>query len=413
MNYLSTTKFYILACSGGPDSMALFKMLLDDGYDFAVAFVNYHKRVESDIEQKAVKEYCQTHNKKFFFIEPKKKNSSGNFQAWARDVRYEFFYKLAKELHADGILVAHQKDDLLETYILQKNRGGIYSYYGLKDIILYKDVPIIRPLLEYRKKDLQNFCIKNNVPYFIDSSNLKNDYERNKIRHNVIEFLKEDEITNLINEINSQNILNEKYKIEVKSYIDKCNDNYQISEFASLSPEVQKMVIHYVLNEFDLKYSGYRIEAIKQFILSKKTNNILPLNKNLNIYKNYGYWEIGNIMKMNYKYFINEPMLVENDLFIFDLINGKDNFYIKDDSFPLEISIAPQNEKVKIGTLYKKINRVFIDDKIPMKLRNIWPCIKDKYGKLIFLPRKKDIFKIDDNGVKHLIFTIKKSDKIN
>ena len=202
---LSKEKRYLLACSGGPDSMSLFKMLLKNNISFDVAFVNYHKRKESVLEEESVRNYCLENNINFHLLDTRNLICKGNFQSWARNVRYEFFYSLVKERGLDAILVAHQKDDVVETYIFQQKRKGSYSYYGINYETYYKDVFIIRPLLNFRKKELENYCIKNDVPYFIDSSNLKDDYSRNKIRHMIVEKLSDIEIGNIIKEINYKN----------------------------------------------------------------------------------------------------------------------------------------------------------------------------------------------------------------
>lgn len=114
MELLTKEKHYLLGCSGGPDSMALFHMLLANNINFDVAFVNYHKRKESVIEEEAVRNYCKKNNIKFHLLSAKEEVVEGNFQAWAREFRYDFFKRLVKEYNYDSILIAHHKDDLLD-----------------------------------------------------------------------------------------------------------------------------------------------------------------------------------------------------------------------------------------------------------------------------------------------------------
>ena len=121
---LSKEKKYLLACSGGPDSMALFKMLLNNNISFDVALVNYHKRKESVIEEESVRNYCLMHNIEFYLLDTRILNVTGNFQSWARKVRYDFFSEIINKGGYDALLTAHQKDDLIETYIFQKRRKG-------------------------------------------------------------------------------------------------------------------------------------------------------------------------------------------------------------------------------------------------------------------------------------------------
>ena len=108
---LDKNKKYLLACSYGPDSMALFSMLLKEGYQFEVAHVNYHFRIESDFEEKNLREYCDKNNIKIYVLDNKEKVNR-NLEAKARDIRYRYFEKVYKENHFDYLLVAHHQDDL-------------------------------------------------------------------------------------------------------------------------------------------------------------------------------------------------------------------------------------------------------------------------------------------------------------
>ena len=101
---LDKTKKYLLACSFGPDSMALFGMLLEENYTFSVAHVNYHKRDVSDFEEKSLRELCEKKNIPFFCLDTKGKKVEGNFQDWARQVRYAFFQQVVKEQKLDALL---------------------------------------------------------------------------------------------------------------------------------------------------------------------------------------------------------------------------------------------------------------------------------------------------------------------
>lgn len=404
---LEKTKYYVLACSGGPDSMALFHMLLQEEIPFAVAFVNYHKRKESDNEEEMVKTYAEKHQKAFYSFDALKKNLKGNFQAWARDVRYEFLYELASTLEADGILIAHQRDDLLETYLLQKRRGGIYSYYGLKEETLYHEIPVFRPLLHYRKKELEEYCIKQEVPYSIDSSNLSNIYERNRIRHSIVEQLSVGEVGNLLEEIENVNRENQYLFQQAEKFYNESEDVYSIEAFQKLEEGVQKRVLYKVLTEYHWRGSGKELDAIRLFILSMKTNGELPIGDDLVVYKGYGTFEIANRNPYPYIFMVQKGENISNELFFFDFKTDPSVFYIKEDSYPLFITNASLDDKVKIGTIEKKVNRFFIDEKIPMRLRKIWPCIKDKNGKILFLPRTKDLF-LDKNGIKTCVFSLKR-----
>ena len=367
--------------------MALFHMLLANNINFDVAFVNYHKRKESVIEEEAVRNYCKKNNIKFHLLSAKEEVVEGNFQAWAREFRYDFFKRLVKEYNYDSILIAHHKDDLLETYIFQKTRGGIYSYYGLKKEGTYKGIKVLRPLLAYRKDNLLEYCKDNNVPYFIDSSNLKDDYSRNKIRHEIVSKLSDTQIVEILSEIEKDNLINEEEKKKANNYLKNGNGN--VEEFLKLDDKVRQRVLFMLCSEYKVDISGREIKAIIDFLSSSK-NGELQLVEDIFVFKDYESFYISNKSNFEYEYIIEKECVFDNEFIYLDLINGKKELFIKGDPYPLKVCKPKKDEVVRIGNIDKKVNRLFIDEKISNKDRSIWPVIKDKNGKIIFFPRKKE-----------------------
>ena len=156
----------VVACSGGPDSMALLDQLNKQGKDIVVAHVNYKHRDTADRDEKIVKEYCKKYDIPVRVLYPV--HEKGNFQAWARDVRYAFFEEVADEFDTKLLYVAHQMDDVIETYLFQKNRNMICDWYGLKEKSVRHGYQIVRPLLNFTKSELQQYCNDNGVSFGID-----------------------------------------------------------------------------------------------------------------------------------------------------------------------------------------------------------------------------------------------------
>ena len=202
---LKHNQTYLLACSYGPDSMFLFHHLLKKKANFIVCHVNYHKRPESNQEEESLKKFCKDHNVLFEVLDTSKMKCSGNFQAWARDVRYDFFKKCYDKYKASNLLVAHQQDDVIETYCIQKRRMAFVHAWGIATYSKVNGMSVYRPLLNLSKKEIQEFNDKNNVPYAIDSSNLKDDYERNSLRHHYVSQISIEERQKLIDEIAKEN----------------------------------------------------------------------------------------------------------------------------------------------------------------------------------------------------------------
>ena len=153
----------VVACSGGPDSMALLDQLNKQGKDIVVAHVNYKHRDTADRDEKIVKEYCKKYDIPVRVLYPV--HEKGNFQAWARDLRYAFFEEVADAFDAKILYVAHQMDDVIETYLFQKNRNMICDWYGLKEKSVRHGYQIIRPLLNFTKSELQQYCNDNGVSF--------------------------------------------------------------------------------------------------------------------------------------------------------------------------------------------------------------------------------------------------------
>ena len=121
---LDKSNKYVVACSFGPDSMALLDAAIKEKLDIVVAHVNYRKREEALFEQQALEKYCQDRNIKIYVLDLLGEKHTGNFQEWAREKRYQFFSEVVLKEDAYAVLVAHQEDDLIETYLMQKTRGN-------------------------------------------------------------------------------------------------------------------------------------------------------------------------------------------------------------------------------------------------------------------------------------------------
>ena len=119
-----------MAVSGGPDSMFLLDKMRLEGFNLVVAHVNYKKRENSDYDEKLVKNYCQKYSLlcEVYQVKGSEYNSISNFQDQARQIRYDFFQKLADKYQTKYIVVAHHLNDHLETFLLQKKRKSLVEH---------------------------------------------------------------------------------------------------------------------------------------------------------------------------------------------------------------------------------------------------------------------------------------------
>lgn len=178
----------LLGVSGGIDSMVMLNLFHKSGFDVSVAHCNFSLRgEESDGDEQLVVHECEIngiklHQVKFEteFYAAKNKLS---IQVAARNLRYEWFNSICKEYGYNLIAIAHNRDDVAETVIINLTRGtGIKGLCGIKA----KQGVIIRPLLFAGRDEIVRYAALNNIRYREDSSNASVKYTRNRIRHNVI-----------------------------------------------------------------------------------------------------------------------------------------------------------------------------------------------------------------------------------
>ena len=184
---------YLLAVSGGIDSMVLFDLFLKNNINFSVASCNFQLRgKDSDNDLKFVKNICIKNNINFYstVLEVDKFSSMRKIstQMAARELRYDFFKKILEKYKYSYIVTAHHLDDNIETIIFNfiKSTG----YKGLVGIPFNKN-KILRPLINISKEEIKDYAVSNNITWRLDKSNNSNKYSRNKIRNEVIPLLKE------------------------------------------------------------------------------------------------------------------------------------------------------------------------------------------------------------------------------
>jgi len=178
----------LLGVSGGIDSIVMMHLFRMSGYNIALAHCNFQLRdEESDKDEAFVTHLAENYQLPIHTIRfntPEIAEKEGiSIQMAARDLRYEWFEELRQQHHYDYIAIAHNNNDLVETFLINLVRGtGIKGLTGIKE----KSGAIIRPLLFASRKMIDDYCRTNNFEYREDSSNKTTKYSRNLIRHEII-----------------------------------------------------------------------------------------------------------------------------------------------------------------------------------------------------------------------------------
>ena len=284
---------FVLAISGGVDSMVLANLFLINNLNFSIAHCNFQLRgKESDDDELFINKWCsekdiKLYNKKFS-TEDYCKNNKLTIQMGARELRYEWFRELIDKEKYDFIVTAHHIDDQLETFIINSIRGtGIDGLVGIPD----KINKIIRPLLMTSKDQIIEYSKVNRINYREDSSNDKEDYLRNKIRHSVIPYLKSDDDNVLLKFKTTIENLNST-KIFVQKVISKIRDKVFIYEGENIITDIDllkdldpiEFYIHELYKDFEFNYkevmklfdsdSGKYISSAN-YNMTKQKNNLI------------------------------------------------------------------------------------------------------------------------------------------
>ena len=367
----------VVACSGGPDSMALLDQLYKQKKDIVVAHVNYQHRDTAFRDEKIVKEYCKERNIEVFVLYPQ--YTSGNFQAWARDVRYAFFEKVAKQQSCDSIFVAHQMDDVIETYFFQKKRNMVCDWYGLKAKSKRHGYWIVRPLLGYTKKELEMYCKENRVSFGIDESNLTNHYTRNVIRHTQIDAMTRLEKEEWIQKIKQENTVLQIQNDAIHAFFEDWNQDVN----ALLKQEKAWLYLDALLyaslhHHFSRKYLEELVRQLSKDVLIEVEGYLLERHQNRLYFKikpEPVFYTLNTVDEQKYPEFSIEK-------------KGKtiESFSVSPSDFPLTIRRVKASDEICMRFGKKNVHRFFVDRKISKIQRKYWLVIENQKGQVIFVP---------------------------
>lgn len=187
----------IVGVSGGPDSVVLLYVLNALRYELGItlhaAHLNHRLRKDARLDQRFVEKLCERWKLQLTARSLKKSDfkKNGSQEAIARDYRFQFFMDLAKKENAQAIALGHTQDDLAETVLMRVIRGA--GLMGMRGILPRRQINgfrFIRPLLDIPRSEIERFLKKEKLPFRLDSSNRDLKFFRNKIRRELIPYLK-------------------------------------------------------------------------------------------------------------------------------------------------------------------------------------------------------------------------------
>ena len=399
----------VIGLSGGPDSMCLLNILLSLNKQIKIvcAHINHNIRKESQEELLFIKDYCKTRNLTLETTTFEKKSATQDFnELELREKRYAFFGQVINKYNGKYLFTAHHGDDLVETVLMRMTRGSNLKGYTGFQVETKKDTyKVIKPLIFMTKDDINLYNEENNIPYVTDKTNDEDNYTRNRYRHNILPFLK--------NENKNIHLKYLKFSRELQKYfnyvdrvvtqeIDKRyhRKTLDIKEFTRLDKLIQEKIIEYILddNYIDNLYlvNDKHTNLILNIINNPKPNIEINLPDNLRITKSYNNLKITRNQKNNNDYMIilEKNTLLPNGKKISMISNNDNNsnFCIKlnseELSLPLYVRTRKDGDKMTIKNMTspKKIKDIYIDNKLSKEERDSQPLVVDNKGEIIWIP---------------------------
>ena len=409
----------LVAFSGGPDSVCLLNMLnnLKEKFNISIgaAHINHMLRgEEADRDEEYVKEFCRQRSIPCYVkrvdINKYSKEKRMSSETAGRKVRYDFFEEIAQKEDYNKIATAHNANDQAETVLFRMIRGsGLEGLGGIKN---FRDNKIIRPILCLTREEVEFYIKNNGLKPRIDKTNFEKNYNRNKIRLDILPYIKKNFNENIIETLNRMSLQFQKdnqYLEEesLKLYNQYCmiNNEYFIikkdtftNNEAIVTRVIRKSLINYSKQNFDFEMKHiYEIIELANKETGKSVNmpngiiaeNIygdIVLKKNIKIDSNI--YDKSIILK---KSLINNKAIMFGKYKItFEVLDNneenkqnikKDNFtrYFNFDKIEniITIRIRQDGDKIKPFGMKsnKKLKDIFINMKVPKELRSSIPII--------------------------------------
>ena len=422
-----------MACSGGCDSIVLAHLFQQTNIQIVLAHCNFQLRGdEANEDEKFVNQFAKLLQVPFHVIhfetEKFANENKLSIQQAARQLRYEWFEQLRKELNFNYIATAHHLNDSIETVFINLIRGtGIAGLTG----IAKHNKKIIRPLLFANRNEIENYAAENNLKFRTDSSNLTDDYLRNKIRHHLLPLL--NEMNPTFEKTMQKNILHfeqaeDLYQVELNKKLRKIVQQKNKEYWIAVKPLLHLSSASTILFEA-LKPFGFNVSQAEEVFLNLNAQSGKTfLAENYRLIKHQDFWIVAE--KESEK---NSVIVVEQNQakattslgdFHFEILDWNAQSKISTDeniamldakniSFPLCIRHWQQGDyfyPLGMNKKKKKLSDFFVQQKLSLSQKEKVQLIcNNDYIIWIAGMRVDERFKIKPNTKKVLKITFKRT----
>ncbi|WP_026487085.1 tRNA lysidine(34) synthetase TilS [Caldanaerobius polysaccharolyticus] len=403
----------IVAVSGGPDSVCLLHVLfrMRDNYDLSliVAHVNHCLRgTQAEEDMRFVQKMACDLGLPFYAkVEDVAKiaaDTGMSVEQAGRHVRYAFFRQLKEQLKADKIAVAHNMDDQAETVLLHLLRGaGVQGLTGMSPV----SGDIIRPLIETPRRDIEAYIEENGLEYRVDHTNFQTHYFRNRIRIELIPYLKDHFNKNIAEAlVQAADILREedayvqKNVLEIYKKIcfkDKSGVQVELSEFERQDLAVKRRLIRKMVEDVkgnNLNLEFKHIEYIMEFIKRGQTGERVDIPGGICVGLQYGKIRVFSVAPVSKAPDFCYPLVIPGTTRISELnasvraevvadiqpdFKNRYRAYLDYDQIPDNLVVRsrrPGDYIIPFGMNgHKKLKEYFIDAKVPSEVRDKIPLV--------------------------------------
>ena len=400
------SKNVLLAISGGLDSTFLMHVLLLHGIKPNLFFVNYNSTSNSNKRKKFIESLSKKYKLKFTSIDIDL--TSSNFESKARAIRYKLLNEYADKNNIKLILTAHHKDDQLETlYMKYEDKADWISFLGIR----FQYNKVLRPMLHIEKKEISDFVKEFKIKWIEDSTNEDLSIRRNNIRLKVLPMIRKNNpilIEELYSKLETSNkkmkLFNNSLASYTKDYL-KCshNDYFIIMNKFIESNDIIcfKLFYQHLFNKYmnlQVQCSGKHWQAFFDFIKSASVGSVFALDKFISIIRDreFHYIYKNQFLENRTKEVDNEINDWYNTKFIINDKNNKSYNYIE--SVNLSQSIFKSGIKIRNwingdkfynndSDSYKSLKKIFLNKKISVFDKAIYPIILDSNDQIIYIPK--------------------------
>jgi tRNA(Ile)-lysidine synthetase-like protein len=426
----------LVGVSGGPDSLALLHYLIEHkktyNIEVSAAHVDHMLRGEESYQDLLfVQDFCNSYGIPLYttrinIAEKRVKLKKGEEET-ARLYRYEFYQEVMEENKINKLVLGHHGDDQIETILMRLTRGSTgKGRAGIPVKRAFHKGELVRPLLCLTKTEIEEYCLIYKLNPRRDPSNRKLDFTRNRFRLKALPFLKQENthihehFQRFSEELTEDETFLQELTLKEMNKVWNKNRNeisIDIPSFLAMPLPLQRRGIHLILNYLykskTLSLTALHTDAILRLLSSNHPSGTLDFPSGLKVKRSYKKCFFSfNMDELSshfyYELYENEEVDLPNGYKVKLLacsggkpLEGETLCLSKQDvKLPIIIRNRRDGDRLKVKGLNgtKKVKDIFINEKVPVKERLIWPIVTDQTGKVLWVPelRKSSFDKIPE-----------------